>query len=688
MADWRAQALRRSEWKARASSTSSAPPPVNTAGRPRTINVATRSAAPAARGPRPNGFAHRGPASRGTRPATAGGRFGKKPAGKRALPTRQVVAQPTERAAHKRVVKIEGGIGVTGLAQALGVKAPQVLLKLMSLGAQGLHLNSTLDAETASLVASDFGWTVENTALSDAELVRRARPAVASTTRSRRPPVVTVMGHVDHGKTTLLDRIRRADVAAHEAGGITQHIGAYVSETPRGRITFIDTPGHAAFSALRARGARVTDLVVLVVAADDGIMPQTRDALEQARAAHVPVVVAINKIDKPGADTARLRQELAGLELVPEEWGGDTLFAEISALTGQGVPELLDKVLLQAELLELQASPEQAASGVVLEARLDRGKGPLATLLIKDGTLRARELLVAGNTWGKVRALTDEHGRALDVAGPGTPVTVFGLSELPRAGDPVEVVSDAEAARAITERRQTEERQRSLGAQSAKATLLDLGRVSKDAAPELRLVLKADADGSLDALRVLIAGLPDSPVKLRVVHTGVGAVSESDVQIAAAGSARIVGFNVGSVGRAASLAEQLGVSIALHGIIYELADDVQRARAALLGPRIVERDLGLAEVLQVFRAGTTRAAGARLTRGLVRRGARVKVLRAGASLWQGSIGSLRRSKDDVREVREGFEFGLVLNGFDAFEVGDQLAISEVEEAPLDLRRAS
>jgi translation initiation factor IF-2 len=684
MTDWRAQALRRDEWKARASG---AAPSASGPLRPRTVSPAGLSPAPApaARGSRPV-FAGRGPAGRGTRPATPGGRFGRRP------PQRSVsakpIAPPTERAAHKRVVKIDGGIGVASLAATLGVKAPQVLLKLMALGAQGIHLNSTLDVETASLVAAELGWSVENTAVTDAELVRRARPVAASATRVRRAPVVTVMGHVDHGKTTLLDRIRQADVAAHEAGGITQHIGAYATETPRGRITFIDTPGHAAFSALRARGARVTDLVILVVAADDGIMPQTRDALEQARAARVPVVVAINKIDKPGADPARLRQELAGLELVPEEWGGDTLFAEISALSGQGVPELLDKVLLQAELLELEASPDQAASGVVLEARLDKGKGPLATLLIKDGTLHARDLLVAGNTWGKVRALFDERGRALESAGPGTPVTVFGLSELPRAGDLAEVVASAEAAREITERRQTEERQRSLGAQSAKASLLDLARFAKAPAPELRLVLKADTDSSLDALRVLLAGLPDSPVKLRVVHTGIGAISESDVQIAAAGSARIVGFNVGNVGRAATLAQQQGVEITLHGIIYELADDIERQRAAVLGPTVIERELGTAEVLQVFRAGTSRAAGARVTSGLVRRGARVQVIRAGALLWQGGIASLRRLKDDVREVREGLELGLVLNGFEAFEVGDVLRISEVEEVPFEVRRAS
>src|SRR5690606_14969310 len=343
-----------------------------------------------------------------------------------------------ERAAHKRVLKIHEAIGVASLADALGVKAHAVLAKLLALGAQGLHINSTLDFDTAALVAAEFGWTVENVAVTETELIRRARPEESVTGTMRRAPVVTVMGHVDHGKTSLLDRIRHTSVAAAEAGGITQHIGAYVAEIPGGRLTLIDTPGHEALPAVR-RGAAVTDLVVLVVAADDGIMPQTREAVDHARAAGVPLVVAINKVDRPDADPARVRRQLTEIGLVPEELGGDVLVAEVSAATGQGVPELLEKVLLQAELLPLGASPERAARGVILEAALDKSRGPIATVLVKDGTLRIGDVLIAGSTWGKVRVLTDDRGRSVREAGPSTPVSVIGLKALPAAGDIAEV---------------------------------------------------------------------------------------------------------------------------------------------------------------------------------------------------------------------------------------------------------
>jgi translation initiation factor IF-2 len=661
MGAWQADHLRRANARSR--------PRVMTAANAPARNARPGAAAPLLR--RPGG-------TNVSRRATVSGPL-RSPARAKSRPQPPARA-PNERAAHKRVVKVEGAIGVAALAAAMGVKSHEVLRQLIALGAHGIHLNSTLDSDTAALVATALGWSVENTAVSDAELVRRARPSVAAAERVRRLPVVTVLGHVDHGKTTLLDHIRRTQVAAGEAGGITQRIGAYVADTPRGRITFIDTPGHSAFSAERARGASATDIVVLVVAADDGVMPQTREALELAQKAKLPVVVAINKLDKPGADAARVRQQLAGFGLVPEEWGGETLVAELSALTGQGVPELLDKLLLQAELLELTASPAQPASGFVLEAELDRGRGPLATLLVRDGTLRPRDFLVAGPAWGKVRALFDENGRALDEAGPGVPVRVFGLSEFPHAGDLAEVVQSSEAARAIGERRAREERQRALGAQSAKASLLDVARLASTPAPELRLLLKADTQGSLDAISTLLVGLEESPAKLRVVHAGVGALTESDVSLAQAGSARIFAFNVGSVGRAAVLAQRSQVNIAHYDVIYELANAIEAAQAALLRPELVEHALGEAAVLQVFRAGTTHAAGARVTQGLVRRGARVKVLRGEAELWQGQIASLRRVKEDVREVKDGLEFGIVLNGFEQFEPGDRLLVSELAAA--------
>jgi translation initiation factor IF-2 len=580
-----------------------------------------------------------------------------------------------ERAAHKRVVKVQGSTRVSALAAALGVKAQEVLLKLFALGATGVHLNSSLDVDTASLAAAEFGWSVENVAVSDAERVSRARSGIGAGERRRRAPVVTVMGHVDHGKTTLLDRIRHADVAAGEAGGITQHIGAYVAETSAGRVTFIDTPGHAAFGALRARGAQVTDVVVLVVAADDGLMPQTREAMAHAQEAKVPIVVAINKMDVPGADAARVRRELSLAGLTPEAWGGDTLVAEVSAKTGAGIDDLLEKLLLQAEMLGLEASIEGAGSGVVLEARLDKSQGPLASVLVKDGTLHARDVLVVGETWGKVRALIDDRGRNLEQAGPSTPVVVVGLKELPRAGDSVVVVKDVAAAQQIVLARQ-EQQQLSAAAPLRRLTATDLSRALGPRAPALHFSLKADAAGSVDALRSVLAGLSSPELELNIVNARVGAITESDVQFAAAGGARLLGFQVDVVGRARTLARQLGVEIREYRLIYELADDVQRLIDETLTPPTLEREIGRAEVRQVFAAGSNRAAGSRVIEGVIRRGARVRVERGGSIVWQGAVASLRRFREDAREVASGLECGVVLAGFDAFEIGDLLVASE------------
>jgi translation initiation factor IF-2 len=578
-------------------------------------------------------------------------------------------------------VKVQGSIGVLQLAAALGVKAEDVLLRLVGLGARGLQLNSALDVETAELVASEFGWSVENVAVSDTERLRRARPEGVVAAGVRRAPVVTVMGHVDHGKTTMLDRIRNADVAAHEAGGITQQIGAYVAHTEHGPITFIDTPGHAAFSALRARGARVTDLVVLVVAADDGIMPQTREAVAHARAAGVPIVVAINKLDAPGADALRVRRELSELGLTPEAWGGETLVAEVSARTGAGLEDLLAKIALQAEMLPLATPVEGPASGIVIEAQLDRGKGPLASVLMKEGTLRARDVIVVGDTWGKVRALLDDRGRNIDAAGPSTPVAVFGLKSVPHAGDAVYVVKDVASAQQLAERRHERERAALLSGGRRSASLSDVVLALGPHAPRRHLVVKADSQGSVEALRTLIAGLSSPAQQLEVVHAGIGALSESDVQLAAAASARLVAFRVETPARTRMLAQRLGVQIREHRLIYELADDVQRWLARLLEPELVEREIARAEVRQVFSAGTSRAAGCRVTDGLLQRAARARVERGGTVVWQGSIASLRRFRDDVREVRDGLDCGLTLQGFDAFEIGDVLHASLLEAAP-------
>jgi translation initiation factor IF-2 len=580
---------------------------------------------------------------------------------------------------------VHGSIGVSALAASLGVKAQDVLLRLMKLGARGVHLNSSLDLDTAALVATDFGWTVQDVEVSPDERLRRARPERAAQRGEARAPVVTVMGHVDHGKTSLLDRIRHADVAAHEAGGITQHIGAYVADTARGRITFIDTPGHQAFSELRARGARVTDLVVLVVAADDGIMPQTREAVAHARAAEVPIVVAINKLDVPGADPARVRRELSEVGLTPEAWGGDTLVAEVSARTGAGIPELLDKILLQAELLELEASSSAAASGSVLETRLDKGRGPLATLLVEEGTLRVHDVIVAGETWGRVRALFDDRGRELQQAGPSTPVLALGLEALPRAGDAVHVVRDITAAQELVALRASQRSERLNTPR--KESLADFARLVGPRAPQLKLVVKADSQGSLDAVRSLLSA-PTKEAEFELVYGGVGAMTESDVQLAAASSAVLVGFQVDAVGRTRLLARQLGVRIHEHRLIYELAHDLQRSLAALVEPELREREIGRAEVRQVFTAGSSRAAGSRVTQGLIQRGARLRVERAGARVWQGNIASLRRFRDDAREVRDGFDCGIVLDGFDQFEIGDVLVASLVEPVAREISLAS
>jgi translation initiation factor IF-2 len=591
-----------------------------------------------------------------------------------------------ERSAHKKVVRIEESIGLQALGIRVGVKAQDLLRVLMTLGMQNVNINTTLDADTAKLVANEFGWEVEDVAVSEEDAIVAAQGGGETEVedlalKRPRPPVVTVMGHVDHGKTSLLDVVRKANVAAGEAGGITQHIGAYSVDTARGKITFLDTPGHEAFTAMRARGAQTTDVVILVVAADDGVMPQTVEALNHARAAKVPIVVAINKCDKPEAQPERVRRELADKGLVPEEWGGDTMFVEVSAVKKVGIENLLEAVALQAELLELRANPDKPAVGVVVEAELDRGKGPVATVLVTEGTLHRGDSLLAGAAYGKVRAMLDDRGRNTNQAGPATPVSIIGLSDIPAAGDPVHVVKDIKVAEKIAEKRKSTEK-RSLSPTGPRAMSFDELVRSMGTAEQLevKLIIKADVQGSVEAIAAALGKLSTEKVKVSVVHAAVGAITEGDVNLALAAGGIIIGFNVRPAGKAAALAQKDKVEIRVYEIIYNLLDDVRMVMEGLLAPKLVEKSLGTAEVRQVFRvskAGTV--AGCMVIEGLVKRSAVVRLLREGQQVWEGKIASLKRFKEDAREVKEGFECGIALDGFNEVLEGDVISAFEIEE---------
>jgi len=601
----------------------------------------------------------------------------KKGKGGKAIPAapqpRHGFARPT--APIVREVPLPETITVADLAQKMSVKATEVIKSLMKLGTM-VTINQVLDQETAAIVVEEMGHTykllkenaLEEALVSDTGAVGQALP---------RAPVVTIMGHVDHGKTSLLDYIRRTKVAAGEAGGITQHIGAYHVETDKGMITFLDTPGHAAFTAMRARGAKVTDIVVLVVAADDGVMPQTVEAIQHAKAAGVPIVVAVNKIDKPDADPERLKSELANREVISEEWGGDTLFAYVSAKTGQGVDDLLDQILVQAEVLELRAVVDGPAKGVVVESRLDKGRGPVATVLVQSGTLHRGDILLSGLEYGRVRAMLDEHGAAVTEAGPSLPVEVLGLSGTPNAGDEVIVVGDERKAREIALFRQGKFREVKLARQQ-KAKLenvfeqLEEGKIST-----LNVVLKADVQGSAEALVDALTKLSTDEVRVKIVASGVGGINESDVNLAMASEAILIGFNVRADSAAKKLIEEEGVDLHYYSVIYEVIDEIKRALQGLLKPEFKEQIIGLAEVRSVFRSPKFGAiAGCMVIDGVVRRHNPIRVLRDNVVIFEGELESLRRFKDDVSEVRAGTECGIGVRNYNDVKEGDQIEVFE------------
>ncbi len=658
---------------------SSAPPARRTTYDPRAAAAPARPGAPVMGGfPQGRG----GPGGQRNRPGFRrpgmGGPLIKKPANVSTL----------EMSAHKKVIKIEEQVSLQQLAAKMSLKVTDVLMRLLSMGMTGVNINSTIDSDTAKILASEFGWTVEDVAVSEEATLEAAMGiAVAEDgdTLQQRPPIVTVMGHVDHGKTSLLDRIRKASVAAGEAGGITQHIGAYRVETARGTIAFLDTPGHEAFTAMRARGAQATDIVILVVAADDGVMPQTREAIVHAQSAKVPIVVAVNKIDKPGADIDKIKRDLANQGLQPEEWGGQTIFCPVSALTGQGVDELLEAVLLQAEVLELRASPQRRANGVVIEALLDRGRGPVARIMVQDGTLKTGDIVIAGAAWGKVRAMTDEHGRTLGSAGPSTPVEVLGLNEVPSAGDPVHAVKDAKTAEEIAETRR-KKASKSLIPQDSRVSLEALkDRLAQEGQLELKLIIKGDVQGSVEAVGQALSKLTTQKVKVTVVHAAVGGITEGDVNLAIASKAIIVGFNVRPAGKASALAESGGIEIRLYNIIYNAVDDIRSAMEGLLPTTKVEKELGKADVRQVFRISKVGVvAGCYVTSGTVKRGCEARLVRDSVVVWTGKVASLRRIKDDVKEVAEGLECGISLDNYSDVKEGDTIEAFEVEEVKTKL----
>jgi translation initiation factor IF-2 len=600
----------------------------------------------------------------------------KKKAAKPQLQDKHGFQRPT--APVVREVGIPESISVSELANRMSVKAGDVIKALFKQG-MPVTINQVLDRDTAMIVVEEMGHKAVMAKAQDAEnvLMEEVDAQSESLAQNPRPPVVTIMGHVDHGKTSLLDHIRRTRVAAGEAGGITQHIGAYHVRTERGMISFLDTPGHAAFSAMRARGARVTDIVILVVAADDGVMPQTVEAIQHARASGVPVVVAVNKMDKPDANADRVMQELTQHELVPEEWGGDTMVVKVSAKTGEGIDDLLDAILLQAEVLELKAAEEGPARGTIVESSLDKGRGPVATVLVQSGTLRRGDMIVSGTEYGRVRAMFDESGRSVNEAGPSIPVQVLGLSSTPNAGDDVLAVSDERRAREVAELRGARERQSKLDEQRG-ASLDQLFSQLKDGeAKTVNLIIKADVQGSLEALKDSLLKLATDEVKVIIVAGGVGGITESDANLAVTSDAILLGFNVRADASARRIVEEKGLDLRYYSVIYELIDDVKKALSGLLSPEVIEQIIGLAEVRDVFRSSKFGAvAGCMVVEGVIKRNNPIRVLRQNVVVYEGALESLRRFKDDVSEVKAGMECGIGVKNYNDVQVGDHIEVFE------------
>jgi translation initiation factor IF-2 len=582
-----------------------------------------------------------------------------------------------------REVVLPETITVQELANRMAAQGRDVVRALMKMGVMAT-ITQAIDADTAELVVTEFGHKVRRVADSDVEIGLEGEEDEEAELQPR-PPVVTIMGHVDHGKTSLLDALRHTDVAAGEAGGITQHIGAYQVTLPSGaQITFLDTPGHEAFTAMRARGAASTDIVVLVVAADDGVMPQTIEAIKHAKAAGVPIIVAINKIDRPGADANRVRNELLQHEIVVEDMGGETIDVEVSALKKIGLDKLEEAILLQAEVLELRANPDRTAEGAIIESRLDRGRGPVATVLVQKGTLYQGDIVVAGAQWGRVRAMLNDKGQNVKEAPPSLPVEILGLSGAPTAGEPFVVVENEQRAREITEYRQQKLRERQVAAQSAMRGTMEemLARIQAGAQKEVALVVKADVQGSAEAIGVVVTRVGNEEVRVRVIYSGVGQITESDVQLAKASDAILVAFNVRANAQARELAQREGVDIRYYSIIYEVADDIEKLVKGKLAPIVREKFLGYAEIRQVFNITKTgKVAGCYVTEGLVKRGCGVRLLRDNVVIHQGELSQLKRFKDDVKEVARGYECGLSFAGFQDLREGDVVECYETEIVP-------
>ena len=652
----------------------------------------------------PMGAGMSGPRGAGIRPnpvqtviPTAGGRQIKRPTGKTGptmgtrFPTtaakgaRPAVVTP-EMAQHKKVVKIEEQVTLASLAAKMNLKATEVLMRLIQMGEKGKNINSSLDSDTAKLLASEFGYTVEDVAIDPTEFIKTALPPESKHEPVTRAPVVTVMGHVDHGKTTLLDAIIGMRVAEGEAGGITQEVRAYRVNTSKGPVVFFDTPGHEAFTSLRARGAQLTDVAVLVVAADDGVMPTTVEAINHARAAKVPIVVAINKMDKPDANPDRVIQQLMQHGIVPEAFGGDELVVQVSAKTRLGIDTLLETLALQAEMRDLRADPKKHGVGTVFEAKLDKGRGAVARVLVQEGLVRNGDPVLVGSTYGRIRAMFDDRGKALDKAGPSVPVEILGLSDVPSAGDKLYVVTDLRKAQEVADKLAAIDKKRQ---QAQAATPIDLQRLiaAQQGTDQItvNVIVKADAQGAVEGLRKALTELSTEKVKVEVIHGAVGAITENDVNLAVPSKAVIIGFNVRPAGKAQAAAEQNKLEMRFYNVIYEAVDDIKALMVGQLKPTLVEKALGKAEVRQVFNITKVGlVAGSMVTEGTIKRTAHVRLVRDGAVKWEGKISSLRRIKEDVKEVSQGFECGISLENTPDIKAGDIIEAFEVEEVAAKL----